>query len=79
MKSIFCIIAASSNRSIVMQWSRSFQRSGPKKRLFLRANAAQQRHNVGFLRVDGKFEGGAADTAGRRVSGNQENNTTQNQ
>ena len=49
------------------------------KRLFLRANAAQQRHNVALLEGDGPFEGGHAATAGRRVSGNHENNTTQNQ
>jgi hypothetical protein len=51
-----------------------------KKRLFnSSANAAQQRHNVGFVHADGIFEGGAAATAGRRVSRNHENNTTQNQ
>ncbi len=79
MNSNFCIIAASNSSSIGMQWSRSLQRSGPKKRLLLRANAAEQRHNVGFVLVDGEFEGGVAVTAGRRVSGNHENNTTQNQ
>jgi hypothetical protein len=79
MNSIFCIIAASNSRSIVMQWSRSLQRRGPKKRLFLRANAAQQHHNVAFVLVDGAFEGGVAVTAGRRVSGNHENDPKQNQ
>ncbi len=49
------------------------------KRSLFSASAAQQRHNVGFVPVDGHFEGGAAATAGRRVSGNHENNTTQNQ
>jgi hypothetical protein len=39
------------------------------KRLFCSANAAQQRHNVAFVLVDGAFEGGVAITAGRRVSG----------
>jgi hypothetical protein len=34
--------------------------------LFLRANAAQQRHNVGFVPVDGAFERGLAVSAGSR-------------
>jgi hypothetical protein len=68
MNSIFCIIAASSSRSIVMQWSRSLQRSDPKKRLFSRADAAQKRHNVVFVLVDGVLEGGSsALTVGRRL------------
>ncbi len=49
------------------------------KRLLLRANAAQQRHNIGFVQVDGHFEGGLAVTAGRRVGGMRQNNTTQSQ
>ena len=48
---------------------RSLQGRDPKKRSFLRANAAQQRHNVGFVPANGQFEGGRAVTAGRRVSG----------
>jgi hypothetical protein len=49
------------------------------KRLILRANAAQQRHNIRFVQVDGHFEGGLAVTAGRRVGGMRQNITTQNQ
>ena len=67
MNSNFGIIGVSSSRSIVMQWSRSLQGRCPKKRLFFSANAAQQRHNLGFVLVDGVFEGGVAVTAGRRV------------
>ncbi len=48
------------------------------KRSLRSANAAQQCHNVAFLHSDGPFEGSVAATAGRRVSGKQENNTTQN-
>ena len=48
-------------------------------RLLLRANAAQQRHNVAFVLDDGAFEGGAAVPEGGRVGGMHEKNTTQNQ
>jgi hypothetical protein len=58
---------------------RSLQGRDPKKRSFLRANAAQQRHNVGFVLVDGIFEGGVAVSAGRRVSGKHYNNKIKNQ
>ncbi len=34
------------------------------------ANAAQQLHNVGFVLIDGAFEGGVAPTAGRRLKYN---------
>lgn len=60
----------------------------PKKNSLLRANAAQQRHNVGFVFVhfpfgskitDGPVEGGLSVTAGRQVRGKHGNNTTQNQ
>jgi hypothetical protein len=43
------------------------------------ANAAQQRHNFKVLQAHGEPEGGAVVTAGRRVSGNHDNNATQNQ
>ncbi len=54
----------------------AWQGRGPKQLLLRSANFAQQRHNVAFVPVDGHFEGGAAVTAGRRVSSNHENNTT---
>ena len=49
------------------------------KRSLFSANAAQQRHNVAFFHIDGAYQGGVAVPAGRRVSGNHENNTKQNQ
>ena len=42
-------------------------------------NAAQKRHNVGFVLVDGPFEGGLAIAAGRRVGRKRDNTTTQHQ
>jgi hypothetical protein len=48
-------------------------------RLSMRASAAQQRLNVGILKHHGKTDREIAFTAGRRVSGKQKNNTTQNQ
>ncbi len=50
-----------------------------ERRSLCSANAAQQSHNVGFVIFDGMFEGSPATTAGKRVSGNCEKNTTQNQ
>ncbi len=49
------------------------------KRSLFSANAAQQRHNVGFILVDGLFEGGVAATEGKQVSRKHEYNTEQNQ
>jgi hypothetical protein len=49
----------------------------PKKRLFFSASAAQQCHNVEFVHKDGPLEGGVAATAGRRVKGMHDNNTTE--
>jgi hypothetical protein len=53
--------------------------SSAAKRSIFSADAAQQRHNVAFVPVDGVFEGGRAVPAGRQVMGKHENNTTQNQ
>jgi hypothetical protein len=55
------------------------QGRGPKRRLFCRANAAQQRHNDGLVPVDGQFEGCLAVTAGRRMRRRIENKTRQKQ
>jgi hypothetical protein len=52
------------------------QGCNPKKRSFCSASAAQQRSNVGFVSADGQFERCAAVTAGRRLGGKHENNTT---
>jgi hypothetical protein len=50
----------------------------PKKRLFCSASAsaAQQRRNVRSLSVDGQIERRIAETAGRRVSVEDENKTS---
>ena len=72
-------IAISRSRSNVMQSSVVHHGRDPKRRLLCSAYAAQQRHDVEFVHVDGPFEEGLAVTAGRRVSCKQENDTTQNQ
>jgi hypothetical protein len=49
----------------------------PQMRSFRSANVAQECHNVGFVVLDGQFEGGLIGTAERRVNGEEHHERAQ--